>query len=1567
MSFLFRTRVLVFSSLALAWLTAPLDAQVAVRTSSATPVAARVNPASSADSESGKAVTPDGAAGEAGKPGKTFDERRIEALLKAKIDRSLPTVLKAWSAKKPEKKDAKKTEKKSLVAKVANIYEDFVILEFEKKPTFAKDESIEVRLEDKLVGTVKVLSVEDMKVSGKFQAPADTVKPETEKTEKVAAEKEPAKEVDPEAGEKTAKETDKPDTASDAPAKEDTAEAKTAESPVEPATPDAWEELKAGSDVAVKKPDDGSGKKAQEEAQIKSEVAKWSKIVTLGKWIEVKTFLATLKEDDADKLYAHLLTKLAAVPGAKEQQNSNRSRNEREKPLSNFLSPEDILQVTDAAPRPWKISITGNKKFKGLGNQIAGKWKGKVTLEGEGIPPGVAMPDIDLTLDIQLNGGEVSGTIEVSSSAIAEEVQTVPFEGGQYDPDSGTLTFSATQDDSTLNAELTVNDGTMTGTMSEGGGGGVTMRFEGELVEPADQPDLDDEDTEESEEESAEAKTPDPKTEVAGAEAGEATKKPSKGISHVPTLARLLKKSKTDGFDFSSYIEAIKKGASGIGGQEKDQKLIAADLFLKAGMNDEVEHFLLPLADAVKEEDVVSMKLWSQLSLKKYRSKQVAKWLNSAWEANMALSSIEKFEQKEKDAAMANLIELSPKIDREIGEKWLDESFTQSPERGMKILTNLGTKSSTMARQAAQVSEDQRLKLLRLQNGAAEKLLKVSPELANEWADALTLLADTWLKEADIAIQYGSSNSGGGYWDYDQYGNSYWAGDDQYRRRYGRRNEPQPIRVGDVLEIAPSEEWRKRVRPTLKTQMQRLFASLHLHVNEEDKAFPWIEKVARENPKVGKELVEEFLKIWTRNHDPNSNSRQRNRYIYSYGFDQKADAIPLTRSKQQRNLEELQGWIDRIRAMNLEELDERLLSNAFTTCHSSAEVYDLDRVKSVFGDLDSLKPKTIAAICEKMRANLSSNWRDIRNQEEKKTRRRQPEVQQEVLRGYNVASELAKEALKSSPENWQLHLALACLMFDENDYSQTVQKSSEFSDRRDKAYAQFKLAADKYTAKVSELEKKEQKTEVFDRWFYASLGAVDLGKITNKTSPDPKQYVLIREAILALPGALGDSHMAKFANNMFTRMSPIKPEIKFRYLRGGFAIVEDHPRAWEARGIYDYYQDLVSELKLVAQLDGGHEIGSEEPFGVYVNLLHTKEIERESGGFGKYVQNQNSMAYAYNYGRPTEDYRDKFSDAVKQALDEHFEIQSITFQSPEAMQSTPAEKEGWRTTPYAYILLKALGSEVDRIAPMKLDMDFLDTSGFVVIPIESPAVIVDATRSAARPVTDLKVTQTLDERQAGEGKLIVEVTATAKGLVPPLEDIVNLERESFEVVSVDDQGVLPSRFDKDSDDIQIVSERSWSVEYRTKENQSDVKEFSFGDAKTDNAVLKYQRYDDVDLVDAEQKVSLERHYSNAGWGFLYWLIPVIALLLFAVAGLTFVVTRPKTEEVAKFEMPEDINPFTVLTLLRDIRQRNGISNEKATELESSIRDVERSWFGKEHEDDQPNLQELAKSWLEQAS
>jgi hypothetical protein len=103
--------------------------------------------------------------------------------------------------------------------------------------------------------------------------------------------------------------------------------------------------------------------------------------------------------------------------------------------------------------------------------------------------------------------------------------------------------------------------------------------------------------------------------------------------------------------------------------------------------------------------------------------------------------------------------------------------------------------------------------------------------------------------------------------------------------------------------------------------------------------------------------------------------------------------------------------------------------------------------------------------------------------------------------------------------------------------------------------------------------------------------------------------------------------------------------------------------AVEARKVYDYYHDLVSEIKLDAMVDGPAAVGHGQAFGVFVNIRHTRDIERESGGFGRYLVNQNSLMFSYNYGRPTADYRDRFETAVKEALKEHFEVVSVTFQS----------------------------------------------------------------------------------------------------------------------------------------------------------------------------------------------------------------------------------------------------------------------------------------------------------------
>ena len=53
-------------------------------------------------------------------------------------------------------------------------------------------------------------------------------------------------------------------------------------------------------------------------------------------------------------------------------------------------------------------------------------------------------------------------------------------------------------------------------------------------------------------------------------------------------------------------------------------------------------------------------------------------------------------------------------------------------------------------------------------------------------------------------------------------------------------------------------------------------------------------------------------------------------------------------------------------------------------------------------------------------------------------------------------------------------------------------------------------------------------------------------------------------------------------------------------------------RAIEARKLFQYYNDLISEIQLLATIDGSDVVGHRQPFGVYLSIRHTSEIERES-------------------------------------------------------------------------------------------------------------------------------------------------------------------------------------------------------------------------------------------------------------------------------------------------------------------------------------------------------------------
>jgi hypothetical protein len=177
--------------------------------------------------------------------------------------------------------------------------------------------------------------------------------------------------------------------------------------------------------------------------------------------------------------------------------------------------------------------------------------------------------------------------------------------------------------------------------------------------------------------------------------------------------------------------------------------------------------------------------------------------------------------------------------------------------------------------------------------------------------------------------------------------------------------------------------------------------------------------------------------------------------MFMFGFERKAESIPLTRSKQERNLRELADWVRKLHALPISPVDEKLLAQAFTTSHSTAEVYRLEAIDSVFGSTHDLKPETLAELVQQMRTNLAGVWRQPDVQEQNKTRRRERDIRAEVLRGYEVARGVIDRGLKEHPDDWSLVLARASVMHDENDYRQEIDPNLEFTKHRAAAFEGF--------------------------------------------------------------------------------------------------------------------------------------------------------------------------------------------------------------------------------------------------------------------------------------------------------------------------------------------------------------------------------------------------------------------------------------------------------------------------------------------------------------------------------
>lgn len=1037
----------------------------------------------------------------------------------------------------------------------------------------------------------------------------------------------------------------------------------------------------------------------------------------------------------------------------------------------------------------------------------------------------------------------------------------------------------------------------------------------------------------------------------------------------VMLLGKLVNLCQVEGQAEYIWLEALTEHVKEVPEGQKINRRTAARILIAANRIEEARDFLPPVDEAIKEQDVEALLVQMNLYLRLFRKEREAAMLEESWKAAQALLGLEDLEESQRAQSLRHCVSLVPMLRDELGEAWLQESFTSAPERGMEILSAIGTATAqSMRTQMRNPSE--RSSILKLQLTAVTSLLKNAPDNATQWQQTMHLMATNWLREATYSGKYDGTSSRGAYMQRDMYGNYFWTNSSSSSRS-APNGMPSPIPSGEVLDTRPGPEWLEFLDDGYRSRFAIETARLHLRVKEEEEAFPYIEQLAETHKDDARDLVQEFIDVWAENHDPNTQSRRTSIYMFSYGFSRRASGIPLTRSRQERNLAELATWADRIRKLPIEDIDERWISAAFIRVHSSAEVYRLDDMEKVFGDIGSMDPKTLAAMLQTMRSNLAGIWRKPEVQQQAKTNRKKKDIEAEVVKGYASAQMLCANGLKDNPDSWRLHLVQAALKHDENDYQASLAATSGYANSRKGALTDFRNAVESYVKTIPDLKETEYSVDTFQFWFNAALGAPDLDQITQDKQPVLSEIPLIKQQLDALPQPAREKHLSMFANNIFTRMSRVNPAVKFRYVREGLNIVGEHETAKEAVKVFQYYNDLVTEIELETALDGNSKVGHDQPFGIFVNLHHTKAIERESGGFAKYLQNQNNgSGYYYNYGRPTENYRDKFEESARDALDEHFEVLSVTFQ-PESIQSRPAEKQGWRRTSYAYILLQARGPEIDRIPPLKMDLDFMDTTGYAVLPVASQPIQVDCTtRSPAlRPIDDISIIQTLDERQSAEGKLILEVKATGHGLIPDLPDLVDLKFADFEVAETEDNGLSVSRFDPEVSEPKIVSDRLWTLTLQDSADSAAVAErtFEFAEPAVEVKEQLWQVYDDADLVEVDKAVVLKESYEESSYSGIYGLIAVTVILSGgAIAWLMIRKPDASGAQVVGVELPDDLTPFNVLNLLRQIESNNGFSAEEKSELAGSIAAIERFYFATESEEPAPDLKAVASTWVKAA-
>ena len=1015
--------------------------------------------------------------------------------------------------------------------------------------------------------------------------------------------------------------------------------------------------------------------------------------------------------------------------------------------------------------------------------------------------------------------------------------------------------------------------------------------------------------------------------------------------------------------NLKKIAEQLETGLGPFGGKEAAGRKHAAQLLEPLGIGAAAAH-VLPFVD--DEHGDWSLKTKAKLLEQIWRSSPSLKNQRAAWEANEKL--IAEAENKEtRIEAVKRGFTLAEKLPKASADEWMEKQFSKGGH-GLKLIQLVQSDIQRNVRGSNITLRNENLKNLKQ---IVDALITRAGDKLGPWRLPLAIAGEAWLVEAENTVQYHratTSTRSNIYAPYDPFL--------EQQRMLAQQNSSRnrPLTPAVVLENAPDEAWLAVLPESRRARAQAAVAGTLLKDKKILEALDEIERLAKLDPAQAGTLSNTLLSGWAAASNPNGRAKPRlptmSMPVY---YPSRPSGTPLTRARQKRNLRELGQILERLAKLPIAPPKAESIVAAFEGAHSFAEVYKLEDIRTVLGDLGKLPVESLARLSNSMRQRLATSWRAPQIQQQADTKRKEPQIKAEVIAGYETQLALLDEGLKAHPDVWQLKLQQAAANFDLAEYQYGNKADLEvYVKHREAAFEAFNEAASLYALQTAVTADKPD-AMVFQLWFNANLGASDLSYVTRQQTPEIGNLQQIREAMLVLPDSEG--HFKAFGNSISTNSRRLTPELKPRYLKAALVVLEDHPAGEPARELVQHYNDLLDEVKLVARIDGDDEIGHAEPFGLFIGLKHTSDIEREAGGFARYLVggSKGSPYYYPTYPGQRPAPRDDLEEHLNTKLGENFEVQSITFHDNKT-QSRTIGQPGWRETPLAYVLLKAKDASVDRIPELKMDLDFYDSLGPALLPVSTATQVIDARPEDAptRPVDELSLTQTLDARSTAEKQeLTLEIHATAKGLTPALDKLVDLNIPGFEIAKNEDQGLSIARVESDAERVNAVSERTWLLSLKPKAAAGEPSTFKFPEPSALVTKSVFKQYDDADLKEVENEIAMAGIVLNPQpvWPWITGGVVIVALGLF---GLRLAKRgHGETEAAPVYNVPEDCTPFAVIDLLQriDAAPPRALADSHRNQLRSTISDLEKIHFAPDAPaaNGHGDLQAIARDWVTKVS